>query len=198
MRVPLVVAAVLGVPSAVVAQTAPTFAPPRVVEERGPSPTYFRLSPRVWLPLLRLATGIHVRPTDATRASVAFSAELNLGVVRRFDRASPHGAFVEAGFSHTSFSQDLGALGLGWIYGLTARTRPDEDAPDPRWRVAVIERAVAGASYGRFAVGVRSGVAVGYWLYALEASHQVLWVDGRDEHELQLTLTSLIAVGEER
>lgn len=195
---PLVLAAATWlIPSSAPAQTRPAFAPPRIVSERGPSPTYYRLSPRVYHALLRLGLGMHARPTDTTRTSaVAFTAEVNAGIVRRVDRASPHGVFVEAGYSHTAFSQHLGLLGVGWIYGLGARTTPGDDPLPMGLRLAVIARAAVGSSYDRAASGMRHGVAVGYGSYAVEMAHQVLWVEGRGEHEFHLTLTSLLAFDE--
>jgi hypothetical protein len=113
-------------------------------------------------------------------------------------RASAHGVIVEAGFSHTAFSQNLGVLGGGWMYGLAARSDVEGRAREQGWRIAVLAHAVMGESYDRVAVGARSGLAFGFWMYALEISHQVLWVDGHDHHELHLALTSLMTFGEDQ
>ncbi|MFO0645233.1 MAG: hypothetical protein U0326_03270 [Polyangiales bacterium] len=175
----------------------PPLPAPRVVTERGPSPNYYRLSPRVVLPLVRAGFGAQFRSApDEASGSVAFTLDVMGGVVLRADRASPYGVLAEAGYSFAGFSQHLAALGLGAVVGLGAMSDREGRARPAGFRVAVAEHVLAGASYGVTAVGLRSGVIVASASYAVELSHQVLFVDGEDHNEFRLTLTSLLPFGE--
>ncbi len=186
-------------PSAVAQEllASPPLPAPRVVAERGASPTYYRLSPRVMLPVFRGGFGAQFRsaPDDAA-ASVAFTFDVMGGVVARFDRASRHGLIAEVGYTFSGFSQHLASLGLGAMTGLGALADRDGRARAAGFRVALVTRFLAGVSYDRTAVGVRTGVIVGGPFYAVEIAHQVLFVDGDDHNELRLTFTTLQPFGE--
>ncbi len=176
---------------------APPLPAPRVVTELRPSPLYYRLSPRVVLPLFRGAFGAQFRRApDEASGSVAFTLDVTGGVVIRADRASPYGLLAEAGYSYAGFSQHLASLGVGAMVGLGAVADREGHARAAGFRVAVAARALAGTSYGRAAVGLRSGVIVGGGFYAVELSHQVLFVDGDEHNEFRLMVTSLLPFGE--
>jgi hypothetical protein len=171
--------------------TGPT---PRVIVEDGSVISYYRRSPHVTLPWVRIGVGFQLR--DAT-PSLAFTADVHGGVARRFERDSPWALIGELGGSYVGFSEYLASVGVGVLYGLTS---PSEEhlGSLPHVRIALIPHILAGEADGRVATGLRTSVLVGVWLYAIELAHQVLWVDGTSPHEFHVVLTTAIALGEDR
>lgn len=174
------------------------FAPPRAVEERGVPVPYYRLSPHVVLPTIRLGFGARLRDAAPDRATLAFAFDALGGVVVRADRASPWGLVVDAGYGYAGFSQHLAMLGGGVMYGIAARADREGRPRAAGLRLGLLAHGLAGSSYDRVAAGARTGLVVGYTYYAIEVAHQALWVDGEVDHALHIVFTSLMPAGEEQ
>ncbi len=157
---------------------------------------FYRLSPRLVLPLFRSGFGARMRPPDGDSNAVAFTIDVTGGAVVRLGRASRHGLLAEVGYSWSGFSQHLAVFGLGVITGLGAASDFDGRARLPKLRAGIVARALAGSSYGGWAVGARTGALVGYSNYAIELAHQALDVGGRLEHEVHLVITAFSLLGE--
>jgi hypothetical protein len=171
---------------------------PRVVEERGPSPMYYRLPPDTLLGSFRIGLGANSRlAIGGEEAGWAFAFDALAGAVVRPSRASRLGLWAEGGYHYVGFSEHLASLGVGPILhriGSGSDYRPHEPG---RVTLALLPRGLAGSLRGEAAAGVRTGLLAGYWFYALEIAHQVLIAGPRRVHEVHLVFTAPAFFGEE-
>jgi hypothetical protein len=172
---------------------------PRVITEQGPSPLYYRKSPRIVLPTFRSGFGLQVRvPTGDITAKVAFTLNAYIGATIRFGRGASTGLLTEAGYSYVGFSEHLASVGIGVLHGLgRAPAPPGESQPIGRRRLAIVPHVLVGKAYGGLAVGARTSVILGYWIYGFELAHQVLVVGSRQIHEVHTTFTAIMPMGED-
>lgn len=172
---------------------------PRVITEQGPSPLHYRLSPHIVLPTLRISPGFHVRiPTGNITAKAAFALDFYGGATIRFGRGATTGMLAEAGYSYVGFSEHLASLGIGVLYGLgRPPAPPNESRPLGRRRIGFVPHAVLGYAYGGAAIGARTSLLLGYWIYGVEVAHQVLFAGPRQIHEIHLTFTGIAPLGED-
>jgi hypothetical protein len=172
---------------------------PRVITEQGPSPLHYRKSPRIVLPTFRSGFGMQVRiPTGDLTAKVAFTLDAYVGATIRFGRGARTGLLTEVGYSYVGFSEHLGSAGIGILYGLgRPPAPPGESQPMGGRRFAIVPHALVGKAYGGLAVGARTSVIFGYWIYGFELAHQVLVVGPRQIHEVHTTFTAIMPMGED-
>lgn len=185
------------------ADTPPMFAdpdmpPPRRIVEKGESPRELRL-PRDGLdwgmrgnigPATRLGIGKEIGKT-------AFAFDVIVGATLPLKRGGRWGLLGETGYSFVGFSEHLATFGVGpMMRGLGPSSPFDSysaprDAPDERpdglrgiFSFALVPRFVGGIADGERALGMRTSVVAGLWLWALEISHQYLSTDTRNIHQL--------------
>jgi len=163
---------------------------PRVIHEDTPGPIYYRIPSDLVRPLIRDSVGMAMRPTTMDHpGGVAFTFDIVAGAAIQFGRGSPWGLWSEAGYSYSRFHDHLAVLGIGPSW------RSDGADPITTPGLALIPHIVAGTIDGRDAVGVRTSLVGRSWL-PLEVAHQVMVVDGRAVHEVQLLLTFPAVVGD--
>jgi hypothetical protein len=105
---------------------------------------------------------------------------------------------AEAGYSYVGFSEHLASLGIGVLHGIgRPPAPPGESPPLGRMRIGFVPHALLGQAYGGVAVGARTSMLLGYWVYGLELAHQVLFVDTRQVHEIHLSFTGISLLGED-
>lgn len=180
----------------------PEMPPPKKIAEQGESPKELRL-PRDGLdwgvrlnvgPTARLGIGREIGKT-------AFALDVLLGATLPLRRGGRWAVFGETGYSFVGFSEHLASFGMGpMIRGLgptmassyaSARGGDGERAlaelPDGMrgtFSFALVPRIVGGFADGERAVGARTSVVAGLWLWAVEISHQYLTTDTRDIHQI--------------
>jgi hypothetical protein len=172
---------------------------PRVISEQGSSPLYYRQSPRIVLPTIRIGPGLQIRiPTGKVTAKAAFTLDLYGGATIRFGRGASTGMLLEAGYSYVGFSEHLASLGIGVLHGIgPLPVVRDEPKPLGRARIGLVPHVLAGYAYGGPALGVRTSLILGYWIYGVELAHQMLFVGERQIHEIHLTITGITPFGED-
>jgi hypothetical protein len=173
---------------------------PSIISEQGPSPLYYRQSPRIVSPTIRISPGLHVRiPAYNVTAKAAFALDIYAGATIRFGRGASTGILAEGGYSYVGFSEHLASLGLGVLHGIGHSPKTPRGASQPlgRRRIGFVPHALAGYAYGAPAIGARTSLLLGYWVYGAELAHQVLFVGTRQIHEIHLAFTAIAPLGED-
>ncbi|UQA55424.1 hypothetical protein [Polyangium aurulentum] len=200
-----VLLALLLLPSRAAAQALylpePTTTPRRVIEEQGPSPLYYRRSPRYVLPILRSAIGAQGRiATGDLEGKFAFTFDVDVGMAVRFTRGARVGAMLEGGYSYVGFSEHLANLGLGlivWGLGSPILERYGQVDPPGPVKIALVPHALLGSAYGGTAYGARTSLMAIYWVAGFELAHQILVIGQRQVHEIHTVLTFATMLGED-
>jgi len=174
---------------------------PRVITEQAPSPLHYRKSPHIFVPTFRTGLGIQGRiATENITAKVAFALDVYVGGTFRFGRGARTGLLTEVGYSYVGFSEHLASLGIGILHGigpLRSSSKGSGSPPLGRPRFGIVPHAVLGAAYGKFGVGARSSLILGYWIYGIEFAHQVLFVGPQTFHEIHIVVGGVMPIGED-
>lgn len=179
------------------AQFDPTFEQPTVVRERGASPVFYRIDPRLVYGFVRSQTGVHVRVAPTAGAAFTFGA-LG-GALVRAGRNARVSLVAETGYRYVGFGSHFVVFGAGLLIDARPRlddvTERDSDVR-ARGRVALILHGLAGASESRGARGVRTSLAFAMGWLTVGAGHQWVDAEGLHTHELHLELGTMVTIGE--
>jgi hypothetical protein len=177
------------------AQREPVFSEFAVLREAGPSPVYYRLSPRVTYSLMHPQVGAQLC-FDAGCGVVAVTVDALSGAVVRFGRTSRWGAIVQGGYSYVGFGQHLAVAGVGLYGGLA---RPEDPRASALGTAASITLdAVAGWTRGQAAVGARVSASFGPRWLSVTLGYQQLRTETSTSHEVRLTVGPVHALGDGR
>lgn len=164
----------------------PVWSAVREIEERGPSPHYYRLPPDTIGYLSRTTLGTHTRLSGDTETD--FALDLLTGASIRFGRDSALGLWIEGGYAYVKGREHLAVLGVG-----VARRAPGIASSV----IAVIPHLVAGTIEGERCLGVRTSLVLApAGMVALEVAHQVGFVGGARVHELHVGISFPFVSGE--
>jgi hypothetical protein len=194
MLYPLLLALFVLVPSEPT-QREPVFATSAVLRELGPSPEYYRLSPRVTYGLMHPQVGAQLC-FEAGCGGVAVTIDALSGAVVRFGRASRWGALVQGGYSYVGFGQHLAVAGVG-LYGGLARPE-DPRAAATSTAASITVDALAGLNVGQPAVGARVSASFGPRWLSITLGYQLLRTETSTSHQVRLTVGPVHALGDGR
>jgi hypothetical protein len=176
-------------------QREPLFTEAAVLRERGPSPEYYRLSPRVTYGLMRSQIGAQLC-FEAGCGGVAFTLDVLTGAVVRFGRTSRWGAIVQGGYSYVGFGQHLAVAGLG-LFGGLARSEDPRAAITSTAATITID-ALAGSVHGQPALGARVSASFGPRWFSVALGYQLVRTETSVSHQVRLTIGPIDALGDGR
>jgi len=200
----LVGAGLLVVTSAAAGQTElggpePAVAPPRIIEERGPSPVYYRLPNDTVLPTVRLGLGASFRlPVYAEPYKLGFVFNGLPGVAFGLGRGSRYAFMAEGGYSYVGPDGHWFVLGLGpeiRRFGTTIFDDGTSERPHGDMALGVIPHGLVGTIDDAFAGGVRTSAYFRFMAYAIVVAHQYTMTELRHVHEIHLTFSPFYVFG---
>lgn len=163
---------------------------PEIVAEVGESPVYYRLEDDVLRANARTALGTTWRSDEGNGLSGwGFSLDLTLGAEIGFGRGSRLGVLLEGGYGYINEDEHLFLAGAGLFlrrFGPAVFDDEEELRPQGDLYIVLIPHAVVGRSANQLAVGLRTSLVFGFWMYCLVLSHQWLRREGEDVHEVQI------------
>lgn len=178
-------------------QFEPTFERPRVVREQGPSPTFYRLEPRLVYGLVRTQLGVHVRVAPTSVA--AFTFDQLGGVIARAGRGSRAALLAEGGYHYVGFGSHFAVAGAGLLIDAgPEQSDASQRSTRDRLRFGVIVDGLAGINESQSALGLRASLVLVMYSVSVAVGHQWARTPTVDTHEAFLTVGSTITIGERR
>ena len=170
----------------------PTVPPPETIDERGESPTYYRIVDDVVLASVRTSYGVAWRfGSESEQRNGSFSMDLAAGAEIGFGRGSRPAILFEGGYSYSYRAQHLVSLGAGLVirrFGPTAFDDDNVGRPSGDVVVSLVPRFVLGKAGSEFAWGVHTGLLFAYSLYGVQLSYLYTHIGERDIHGIRLSL----------
>jgi hypothetical protein len=171
----------------------PEVPPVEVVREIGESPLYYRRPPDQVIACGRTSLGSSWRSDQGNGESGwGFSIDILSGIELGFARGSRAALLLEGGYSYVREGEHLFNLGSGLVirrFGPAIIDREGQGRPAGDMLVSLVPHFMIGRVNDELGLGLRTGISFAFWSYGVTLSHQVLWVDGRAQHEVQLAFS---------
>jgi hypothetical protein len=157
--------------------------PPAEVHENGPSPIYYRLPASSFRVGVRILMG-PVFQTARPKAAFGLTVANAMQVVGSNDRPSWVGV-VDWGYAYSGFVEHLGLIGFG-LYFRTYESTTQKVSNADSFHFALVPHLALGARHAEFAVGARTSMLVGWSVFGIEVTHQMLSAPDGIEHTIHV------------
>ena len=202
MKASLLAALCAGIASPAAAQPwpgldEPTVPPPRVVEEQGVAPVYYRMPPDTVQAVARIGTGGHRRlATGVENGNGFYTMDLLGGAEIGIGRGARWAFLPLAGYSLVTRTEHLLYVAPGWTLRRLGPSIFGADRPGS-FAVGVLPAVLIGRLGGERAIGGRASAFFRVWLYGIDIGYQYLTDSRRDVHELHIVFIAHMVLGDQ-